>query len=413
MVTILLITSCNNVQGQTIYGQRLPSVDGQWVLPVASRLLCSDAPMHVRRGSIPSWDICAPAGTPIYPAAPGRVIYAGCNNQGGYGCWVKLDHGNGITSAYAHMIQGSITVATGAQLSVDMVMGQVGWTGMTSFGPHVHFVIYANGRHLDPAKFFDQAQMQFCDKCASPAGNAAPVGSVAGQAQPTATTAQSPLAPILQALGTLDEQELTYLSFIVIFALLFALWLANNAIRVIMVAGLVATACSALTITMLMPTQAAATATSTTPADFDIAYSVVRGQEGKGCDTYIVRTLNGVTQWTYDRYNRERGVPRSDVCNNLTEQEAKDIYYRYYWQPSGLDGISMAVAMQVFDHSINAGVGQGKAILAACGNNATCVAQQRRSFYNSTKTCKTRSVVCGAWLRRVDSVYRKATQNVN
>jgi len=100
---IALWLTAGTAQAQQLYGQRLQSRDGQWLLPVASLLMCSDTKMHVGRGSIPSWDICIPGGSPIYPTAAGTVIYAGCNNQGGYGCWVKLDHGGGITSAYAHL----------------------------------------------------------------------------------------------------------------------------------------------------------------------------------------------------------------------------------------------------------------------------------------------------------------------
>jgi len=423
LVTVLIISNNNAATAQSLYGQRLRSIDGQWTLPTATRLLGSTDDDHVQRGSINSWDLSASVGSPVFAAAPGQVSYVDCfgyeqkrsGYHQGYGCAVDVSHGNGIVSQYAHCKQGTFYVKVGDMVTTDSLLCQVGTTGQTSW-PHVHFTILRNGSPIRIASIFDINQMRYCKFCRATNDPNAPVtGAVSGQVQPATTAVQSPLTPVLKALAALSDQELTYLSFVLIFALMAAFWLANNALRVIMAAGLTAAACSALTITMLIPAQVTTTTGSSNnvPADFDTAYRIVRGQEGKGCDTYIVRTLNGITQWTYDRYNRERGTPRTDVCNNLTEQEAKDIYYRYYWKPSSLDGVAMAIAIQVFDHSINAGVGKGKEILASCGNNATCVAQRRRNFYNSTTTCKTKSVVCGAWLRRVDSVYRKATGNAN
>src|SRR5690606_12583244 len=56
-------------------------------------------------------DFASGCGTPIYAASSGRVIYAGWN--GGYGNFVKIDHGGGWTTAYAHIIGGGIRVGYG------------------------------------------------------------------------------------------------------------------------------------------------------------------------------------------------------------------------------------------------------------------------------------------------------------
>jgi hypothetical protein len=412
LIVIVLTLLPASVSAQAVYGQRLQSMDGQWLLPVATLLLCSDTGDHTSpsRGSEPAWDLCAPGGTPIFAATPGRVIHANCDDAGGYGCWVMIDHGNGYATIYAHMIAGSIAVNVGQQVDQWTVIGQVGWTGTTSFGPHTHFVLRKGGVSVDPAGYFSQAAMRYCRLCSSPAGDAAPRGVKLVDGQQATRTAQAAIAPVLRALAGLSNDQFFYLIFgIVLFSGL-VFWLANNAVRVVMAAGLVATICSTTVVLMLSPVSI--TATSTMPASFTEAYQIVRGQEGRGCDTYIVRTLNGVTQWTYDRYRKERGQPRADVCGSLTEQEAQDIYYRYYWQPIGADGLSRAAAVQAFDHAINAGVGEGKRIIGACGNDAACIARQRVGFYNSTETCRLRSNVCGAWLRRVESVYAKVSGDI-
>ena len=77
---------------------RSGSRDGKWLIPVAGGLLSSDEQDHTGRGSVFAWDISVPFGTPIYPMAGGRVSYAGCNNAGGYGCWVLVDHQDGYLS---------------------------------------------------------------------------------------------------------------------------------------------------------------------------------------------------------------------------------------------------------------------------------------------------------------------------
>ena len=89
-------------------------------------------------------DIAAPTGTPIRAAAAGTVIYAGY--MGGYGNLVIIDHGNGLSTAYAH--QSAIYVG-GGSVSQGTVIGAVGSTG-NSTGPHLHFEVRVNGSAVDP-----------------------------------------------------------------------------------------------------------------------------------------------------------------------------------------------------------------------------------------------------------------------
>lgn len=92
-------------------------------------------------------DIAAPYGTSVQAAAEGQVIYTGW--FGGYGKIVVIDHGQGISTLYAHL--SSILARDGVRVRRGQVIGRVGSTGYST-GPHVHFEIRVNGRPIDPAR---------------------------------------------------------------------------------------------------------------------------------------------------------------------------------------------------------------------------------------------------------------------
>jgi murein DD-endopeptidase MepM/ murein hydrolase activator NlpD len=92
-------------------------------------------------------DFSAPTGTPILAAGSGRVIEAGPN--GGYGKWVKIGHGNGMATGYAHMSRIAPGVRRSARVRQGQVIGYVGSTGMST-GPHLHFELHRNGKPVDP-----------------------------------------------------------------------------------------------------------------------------------------------------------------------------------------------------------------------------------------------------------------------
>ncbi len=90
-------------------------------------------------------DIAVPSGTPVGASAAGTVIHVGW--LGGYGNLVVVDHGNGLSTAYAH--NSSIAVALGQQVAQGQVLAYSGNTGNSS-GPHVHFEVRVNGAAVDP-----------------------------------------------------------------------------------------------------------------------------------------------------------------------------------------------------------------------------------------------------------------------
>ncbi|MFW5680905.1 MAG: peptidoglycan DD-metalloendopeptidase family protein [Pseudomonadota bacterium] len=92
-------------------------------------------------------DFAAPTGTPIYAAGAGRLVHVGRN--GGYGNYVRIDHGNGFQTAYAHMSRFARGLRSGGRVRQGEVIGYVGSTGVST-GPHLHFEVLHNGRHVNP-----------------------------------------------------------------------------------------------------------------------------------------------------------------------------------------------------------------------------------------------------------------------
>lgn len=116
----------------------------QWPLPIAGTIT---SPQGYRTDPITGeisyhsgTDIAAPEGTPILAAADGTVTIANATDSwgGSYGYYVKIDHGSGLTTLYAHC--SSICVTAGQQVKSGQVIAYVGQTGRAT-GPHLHFEI--------------------------------------------------------------------------------------------------------------------------------------------------------------------------------------------------------------------------------------------------------------------------------
>lgn len=92
-------------------------------------------------------DIMADYGSPIVAASDGVVTTV--TEDSGWGQYVKIDHGNGVSTLYAHMISGSPTVVEGQTVSAGETIGSVGDTGYVTFF-HLHFEVYVDGSRVDP-----------------------------------------------------------------------------------------------------------------------------------------------------------------------------------------------------------------------------------------------------------------------
>ena len=93
-------------------------------------------------------DIAVPVGTPVKAAEGGKVVFSG--DAGTYGKFVKIDHGNGIVTAYAHLSE--INVKKGQIVEANSQIALSGNTGRST-GPHLHFEIVQNGVPLNPKPY--------------------------------------------------------------------------------------------------------------------------------------------------------------------------------------------------------------------------------------------------------------------
>jgi len=99
----------------------------------------------VQRAGRPASDV---DGARVVAVNSGRVKFASWD--GGYGNTVRIDHGNGIVTLYAHLRR--IDVRVGQQVNRGQQIGLVGSTG-NSQGPHLHFGVIQGGRYVNPEPF--------------------------------------------------------------------------------------------------------------------------------------------------------------------------------------------------------------------------------------------------------------------
>ena len=95
-------------------------------------------------------DFSAPTGTPIYAPSDGKVIRVD-SRSAGYGKHVRIDHGFGYVTLYAHLSE--YNVRRGQRVKRGDVIGFVGNTGR-SVAPHLHYEIRKDGKHLNPINFY-------------------------------------------------------------------------------------------------------------------------------------------------------------------------------------------------------------------------------------------------------------------
>lgn len=119
------------------------------VLPVSGRITSRyGESSSIRSSNHTGLDIACVTGTDIKSVADGKVICA--SYKGSYGNLVKIDHGNGVETWYAHC--SKIYVNVGDEIKAGDCISAVGSTG-NSTGPHLHFEIRINGKTVNPQNY--------------------------------------------------------------------------------------------------------------------------------------------------------------------------------------------------------------------------------------------------------------------
>ena len=101
-------------------------------------------------------DLHETLGDKVTATAAGTVTVAGF--EGGYGNMVEIDHGDGLTTRYAHL--ASISVSVHQRVRSGDLVGHVGMTGRTT-GPHLHYETRVDGEPVNPARFLKAGSALF------------------------------------------------------------------------------------------------------------------------------------------------------------------------------------------------------------------------------------------------------------
>jgi murein DD-endopeptidase MepM/ murein hydrolase activator NlpD len=101
-----------------------------------------------RRGHT-GMDLAVPTGTSVRAALPGTVTVS-TYNRGGYGYYVMIDHGNGLSTLYGHNSQ--LLARVGQTVEAGDVIALSGSTGRST-GPHLHFEVRINGERTNPRSY--------------------------------------------------------------------------------------------------------------------------------------------------------------------------------------------------------------------------------------------------------------------
>lgn len=98
-------------------------------------------------------DFTAPRGTPVYATGDGVVVRAD-NRSSGFGNHIRIDHGFGYVSLYAHLRRYQpYNVRKGQRVKRGDIIGYVGSTGRSQ-APHLHYEVRKDGKRINPINFY-------------------------------------------------------------------------------------------------------------------------------------------------------------------------------------------------------------------------------------------------------------------
>lgn len=133
----------SNTQSQVL-PERTP-VMGGWT---SSAFGWRTDPISGKRDFHEGVDLAGKSGSKVSSAAAGIVTWSGRNS--GYGNMIEISHGNGYVTRYAHNKKNLVVV--GDKVEKGQNIAVIGSTGRST-GPHVHFEVVHNGKHVNPRKF--------------------------------------------------------------------------------------------------------------------------------------------------------------------------------------------------------------------------------------------------------------------
>ncbi len=124
-------------------GAVTPAIDGTKIWPAAGRRINCDYWGYYGHNGV---DIGGAQGSPIYAYMGGTVIFSGWDTTG-YGNCIKINHGNGVVTIYAHC--SALYASAGQQVSAGQNIAGIGMTGWAT-GNHLHFEVRVNGVPVNP-----------------------------------------------------------------------------------------------------------------------------------------------------------------------------------------------------------------------------------------------------------------------
>jgi len=151
-VLLIFITGCATGRGSS------SSVPDRWPISQRWSVTSEFGPRKDPRAG--TWrthtgvDLSAPKGTPVFATAPGRVTFGG-RDRGGYGKLVKISHGNGLETWYAHLSRRA--VREGERVQRGQQVGRVGNTGRST-GAHLHYEVRVRGKAVDPRGYLGESR---------------------------------------------------------------------------------------------------------------------------------------------------------------------------------------------------------------------------------------------------------------
>lgn len=150
-----------------------------------------------------------------------------------------------------------------------------------------------------------------------------------------------------------------------------------------------------------------------TDEDFKKALNFIKKIEGgyvnhkadKGGKTNL-----GITQATYDEYNKKHNIDIKSV-KDITEKEAAKIYYEDYWKKSGAKDLKdKSISLMLFDSAVNHGVSRARKYYKQSGGNYDKFYQPRKDYYDKRIIEKpSQKVFHKGWINRIEQLqnYRK------